>query len=136
MKGVDSEKSYNYTDGRKNTGQKHCWKAGENRTVATIDNYTEVQPGSEPQLQAAVRLAPVAVVRPSPKPCLPKQDRGLDDVAVDRSAGDRRRVSSGAALQVGNPGQLERLPAATLTRRARRGLQRILLAHQEQLGHV
>ena len=42
MKGVDSEKSYNYTDGRKNTGQKHCWKAGENRTVATIDNYTEV----------------------------------------------------------------------------------------------
>ena len=66
MKGVDSEKSYNYTDGRKNTGQKHCWKAGENRTVATIDNYTEVQPGSEPQLQAAVRLAPVAVVLAPP----------------------------------------------------------------------
>lgn len=60
-KGLDSDADYNYTDGRKNTGQKNCWKAGENRTIATIDNYTEVQPGSELQLEAALRIGPVAV---------------------------------------------------------------------------
>jgi len=115
-RGIDSDADYNYTDGRKNTGQKHCWKAGEratslflrfpyaypepvlakmlvsiykwlkktvafsvpygsqtsavfrlcsyvgeNRTVATIDNYTDVTAGSELQLEAALRIAPVAV---------------------------------------------------------------------------
>ncbi len=60
-KGLDSDADYNYTDGRKNTGQKQCWKAGENRTVATIDNYTDVPVGSELQLEAAVRFGPVAI---------------------------------------------------------------------------
>ena len=73
-KGLDSDRSYNYTDDRKNTGQKRCWKAGENRTVATIDKYTEVMSGGDPnctknggdpacetQLAAAVRVNPVAV---------------------------------------------------------------------------